>query len=217
MGSYTNGRYPLYRPNPSDFVDPKRDMQDNFDVIDGKIYPTLQWHIPSTSPLPLSGNLTGFKYFDPRTNLVYVWNGLQGRWAIFKNQNANNGWNNLTLATGYGSGGGDDIYGRASWRYTTPEADHVELKGKIYKFDGAIPNNVFTVVAAAGSLPIPGAGNTRYFHIPPGIGSSNPNNNSSCRLSVGFDGALNFIHYGTSVNGDINNYICLDGIYYGVA
>lgn len=213
MGSFTSGRYKFYKPASGDFVDAKADMQNNFDILDGTIYPILNWKNPTTSPLPLSGNILGQRAVDPKTNFYYVWSGTA--WVKFNLLNDNEPWNPLTLNSDYFSGDGSNLYGLAAWRYTSNAHDHVELKGKVFKMT-AIPNNTTISLCNAGSVPSPNAGNSRYFNSPPGIGSSNINNNSACRIQVSTTGAINATHYGTSNAGDINNYISLDCVRYPV-
>lgn len=213
MGSYTTGLYKFFKPGSGDFVDPELDMENNFDILDDKVYHALNWNAPTLSPLSLAGNVLGAKAVDPKTNFTYVWNG--STWVLFSSLNNNEPWNNLTLNSDYFSGTGSNINGRAAWRYTNSAHDHVELKGTIFKLT-AIPNNTSITLCNAGSVPSPNAGNSRYFNIPPGIGTSNPNNNNASRIQISTTGAIVATHYGTSVAGDINNYFSFDPIRYPV-
>lgn len=216
MGSYTTGTYKFYKPASNDYVDPELDVANNLDIIDSTIFNFLNWSNPALSPLPVAGNVVGKKAIDPKTNIVYVWNGTA--WVPINIINCGETWTNLTMVDStYFSGSGSDLNGRAAWRYTNSDHNHVELKGKIFRTT-AIPNNTSISLCATGSIPNPvPSGSGRYFNLPPGIGSSNINNNNGARIAVNSDGSISAYHYGTSNAGDINNYFSLDSIKYPTA
>ena len=216
MGTYTTN-FNLYKPDASEFVDPKVQLNRNWDIADEAVRRLCEYEFtPLAYPDMSKAKTTRAKFYRQYSNSIVTYFKSSNTWyqdpAAFvapwtqRTSDFSEGYNFFPPMF--------DISARLIKKSGGTTAE-VEWSGAFWELGGNMELNTNVTVIPAGIIPTnlrPAI--TKYFHVWAGNTSSDF---SIARLFFGNDGSLQFKRYGANpTNGSAENRIEFTGCTFNV-
>lgn len=214
MGTYTTN-YQLLKAGDGtvdpvdDYVDVVSQVDRNFSLIDDFGHRASEYAFfdnVNSDNLPLVGNRSGDKLYTNYDHSANVWDGSAWVPTIC----AAPEWTDVTPSAGF-----ETTTGLSNPGYYT-KSSTVFLRGTLNKLSFAIwVQGTVTTVFPAGSFPVPANGGRSFFSIG---GLSASRIAQFYYIVIPTDGSMTIAKYGNNAQtaGSTQNFVSLDGLYYGL-